>query len=259
MRDDETHRSTSGDPRGCVVVFTKPGRPGRVKTRLVAAPDDRGGGLSAEQAAELHLAFLGDLVERLAAADLELALAWALDDGEPIPSPLPPATGASPRALRQRGGDLGERLWNALAETARRRPLVAIVGSDHPTLAVSAIERAFERLRAGAPLVFGPATDGGYYLVAARRESLGDRRLRRVFEDVPWSTGEVLATTLERCRELAIEPALLAPGHDVDTPDDLARLARRLAAGRPPDCPRTRRLLGAWGRLAPAFEEATRR
>lgn len=212
----------------CVVLFSKPARPGRVKTRLI-------GDLTAVQAAELHQAFLDDLRERLSRGRFELRIAWALDADEALPE-------TAVRGFRQRGADLGARLHAGLTRTARGHRFVAAVGSDHPELELERVESAFEHLEAGAEMVLGPASDGGYYLVAAAADALD----RRLFEDIPWSTGNVLATTLERAAELGLRVELLPEGHDVDTPEDLRRLVRALGRGGA-SCPRTRELLASWG------------
>jgi rSAM/selenodomain-associated transferase 1 len=214
----------------CLLVFTKPARPGRVKTRLI-------GPLTAEEAAELHRAFLDDLLGTLAGGPFEIRLAWALDPGEePPPCSLP--------GERQVGADLGARLHHSLAEAARRYPRVAAVGSDHPTLSRERVEEAFRRLEEGCDLALGPAEDGGYYLIAARAEALSPE----IFRDVPWSTSEVLAATLSRLDALGLEPCLLPEEADVDTAEDLAALTARLAAMKGA-CPHTRALLARWGRL----------
>jgi rSAM/selenodomain-associated transferase 1 len=213
-----------------LLLFTKPAREGRVKTRLI-------GDLTASEAAGLHAAFLADLLERMGEGDFELRLAWALDSGEEMPAG--PVAG-----VRQRGEDLGERLYLALAEAAAEVPSVAAVGSDHPTLALELVHRAFERIEAGADVVLGPAEDGGYYLIVLRAAAV----VPRLFEGVAWSTGSVLATTLDRCRELDFIVELLPAAADVDTPEDLRRLAARLAVSDL-DCPRTRSLLASLGRL----------
>jgi len=201
-----------------------------VKTRLV-------GHLTAAEAAALHAAFLDDLLERLRGGDFELRLAWALDPEDAVPDgPVP--------GIRQQGGDLGERLYRALSDAAREADSVMAIGSDHPALPLATIHQAFERLERGARAVIGPAEDGGYYLIALRSDSV----FRRLFEDIAWSTDKVLSATLERCRELGLEPELLEPAMDVDTPDDLRRLAARMAGGDL-GCPRTRELLRSWRRL----------
>ncbi len=248
-----------------------------MKTRLTGD-----GGLSGERAARLHAAFLGDLVERLLPAvagegrdgELRLRLAWALEAGEETLPELRREVGRSGEggvslpegvavdAVRQRGDDLGERLFEALSAAAAEHPGgVAAVGSDHPTLPRTRVDDAFLALER-YDVVLGPAGDGGYYLIALRPGAVR----RRLFAEIPWSTGGVLAATEERCRELGLTVGHLPEGHDVDEPADLRRLASYLhasddedpggnhggALGRvePVRCPRTRRLLDAWGLLA---------
>ena len=209
-----------------LLLFTKPAREGRVKTRLI-------GDLTAAEAAELHAAFLADLLGRLREGDFELRLAWALDPAEEVPAgPVP--------GLRQEGNDLGERLYGALSEAAEESASVAALGSDHPTLPLEIVHRAFERVEAGAGVVLGPAEDGGYYLIALRAGAVD----RRLFEGIAWSTERVFPATLERCRELGLAVELLPMAADVDTPDDLRRLAASMAEGDL-GCPSTRNLLQA--------------
>lgn len=211
-----------------LLLFTKPAREGRVKTRLI-------GDLTAAEAAALHAAFLEDLVDRLREGDFELQLAWALDAHDELPvGPVP--------GVRQQGDDLGERLYRALSEAAGEAFSVMALGSDHPTLPLALIHEAFERLEKGAEVVLGPAEDGGYYLIALRPDAIDPA----LFRDVPWSTDRVLSVTLERCRNLAVE--LLPPASDVDTPEDLRRLADRMSFDDL-GCPRTRELLRTWQRL----------
>jgi uncharacterized protein len=210
-----------------------------VKTRLIGA-------LAAREAAELHSAFVRDLAERLRGAQFETRVAWALDPDDTVPDgPVPGASLGLP-GTRQEGADLGERLHRALAAAAAGGGAVAAVGSDHPDLPVQRIEDAFTRIESGAAAVLGPATDGGYYLIALAPAAVHPR----LFSGIAWSTREVLSSTLERCRELGLDARLLPPESDVDTPDDLRRLAASLIAGDR-GCPRTRALLASWGWLGP--------
>ncbi|HEY9421838.1 MAG TPA: TIGR04282 family arsenosugar biosynthesis glycosyltransferase [Thermoanaerobaculia bacterium] len=211
-----------------LLLFTKPARAGRVKTRLI-------GDLTPEQAAQIHAAFLGDVLDRLRDGDFEVRIAWALDEGEAVPDgPWP--------GIRQEGRDLGERLYRALSEADAEA--VAALGSDHPTVSLELIHEAFARVEAGADVVLGPAEDGGYYLIALRAGAVSPR----LFAEIAWSTDRVLPATLERCREMGLTVELLAEASDVDTPEDLRRLAARMADGDL-GCPRTRELLGSWRRL----------
>ncbi len=217
----------------CVALFAKPAIPGRVKTRLVA-PEHKG--LNAEGVAALYGAFVGDLSEELLRGAFALQVAWDLRAGERpaehlLSRPLP--------GFCQRGDNLGSRMFHALGKLATEYPHVAVVGSDHPTLEAERVQEAFESLRLGIDVVIGPATDGGYYLIATRREALHEY----LFDDIEWSTDRVLAQTLERCRERGLEARLLAPASDVDEPEDLVRLLQELSALPEHRCPRTRSLI----------------
>ena len=214
----------------CLVLFTKPAIPGRVKTRLI-------GELSADEAARLHAAFVDDLVERLGGGPYDLRIAWALESGDALPVMKTPG-------MRQEGNDLGERLFRGLRACAPGRGAVAAIGSDHPDLPAARVEEAFERLAEGASVVLGPADDGGYYLIALPVDLVR----REIFEGIDWSTPRVLEQTVARCRSLGLEPSLLEPWADVDRPADLRRLAASMA-GSGGACPRTRELLVSWGRL----------
>jgi rSAM/selenodomain-associated transferase 1 len=219
-----------------VLIFTKPARPGLVKTRLI-------GDLNADQAAQLHAAFLADLLDRLSAGTFSVRVLWALSPDEPLPESDFPAH-------RQTGDDLGERLFRGLEAALNDSELAAAIGSDHPDLSVSRVEEAFDKLLRGAEIVLGPAADGGYYLIAVRKHSLDEE----LFRAIPWSTAEVFETTLRRCQKLGLRVETLAQAADVDTPEDLRSLAIRLSRSNDSSCPRTRELLRDW-KLLPSMSQ----
>jgi hypothetical protein len=92
-------------------------------------------------------------------------------------------------AVGQGSGDLGIRMRRAL-EICRPGPVV-LVGADIPALDAGHVAAAF-RLLGRHDLVFGPAEDGGFWLVGARHP----RRLPFLFERVRWSGPDALADTL---------------------------------------------------------------
>ena len=122
---------------------------------------------------------------------------------------------AGPARLPQGAGDLGARMQRALR---RHRPLAVLVGSDIPGIRAADIAAAFRALRAGAPAVFGPAEDGGYWLVG-----FGPRPPAAPFRAVRWSTDAALSDTLRNCPGRR-RPALVRRLRDVDTAADLALL-----------------------------------
>ena len=93
------------------------------------------------------------------------------------------------RRIPQAGPDLGARMANAM-RSVPGGPVV-LVGSDIPCIAPRHVARAFREL-AGHDAVFGPAADGGYWLVGVRDRAL----LRGLFRAVRWSTAHALADTV---------------------------------------------------------------
>jgi uncharacterized protein len=91
--------------------------------------------------------------------------------------------------LSQGQGDLGQRMARALRRCPNQPAI--IVGSDIPAVSTDHIAAAFEALRSH-DLVFGPAADGGYWLVGARTPG----RLGRLFKNVRWSSSHALEDTL---------------------------------------------------------------
>lgn len=236
-------RSADPSPRR-LLLFAKAPVPGDVKTRLIVP-----GGLTAGQAASLHAAMVADLSGLLEAGRWDLVLMWSLSEGDVPPGGLAPARVPW---RRQRGRDLGERLYRGLEWAASAAEYAAAVGSDHPGLGTARVETAFDLLASGQDAVLGPARDGGYYLIGLRREAVH----RRLFDGLAWSTPSVLAETLSRCRELGLDVALLPEEEDLDTVDDLARFRDTLE--RRPElrslCPRTAEVVASWSRRPRATE-----
>ncbi len=113
----------------------------------------------------------------------------------------------------QRGADLGLRMHHALEEVLAGSEKAVLVGGDIPGLSPGIIEAAFVALDE-APVVFGPAADGGYYLVGLRQPQPA------LFTGMQWSTSQVLEETLARCRRAALDYRLIDTLCDVDTEED---------------------------------------
>jgi rSAM/selenodomain-associated transferase 1 len=127
----------------------------------------------------------------------------------------------------QSDGNLGERMRGVFASLAAGGArAVAMIGSDVPEVTPAIVARAFAVLeRDPGALVLGPAADGGYYLVAATG-------VPEVFTAIAWSTDAVLSQTLTAAASAGLRVTLLDRLSDVDTPDDLRRVAERLPASR---------------------------
>lgn len=163
-----------------LIIFAKAPRLGAVKTRL--ARD-----IGAAAAWSFHRRTLALMLRRLA-RDRRWRCWLAITPDKYAKArriwPLPALK------LPQGSGDLGARLDRAL----RLPPPgpVVIIGTDAPSVKPSHIAKAFKELsRHGA--VFGPAEDGGFWLVGMKRRP----HAPYIFHDVRWSTGNALEDVLK--------------------------------------------------------------
>jgi uncharacterized protein len=118
---------------------------------------------------------------------------------------------------RQQGpGDLGERMDRAFQTAFQEGARAAVlIGSDCPGLTPERLAAAFELLQSH-PVVFGPAIDGGYYLIGLTQP------VPELFRGVSWGTGSVLTDSKRILREANLQPGLLEPLEDLDRPEDLS-------------------------------------
>ena len=199
-----------------LVIFAKAPLVGQVKTRLCPP-------LSPETAAELARCFLVDTVERACRLPtVKVYLAITPAESEPLFRSLLPFP---VEYLAQRGTSLGEREHNSFVDLFQHGATrMVLIGSDIPTLPLSHLQEAFQHLEdARGDAVFGPSSDGGYYLV-------GMRVLHpELFENISWSTSSVMADTLAQAEKHGLNVTFVPPWHDVDDKDDLARLVAELS------------------------------
>lgn len=225
-----------------LVLFSRAPVPGRTKTRL--SPP-----LSAEQARDLHVACLNDLL----AAGRDWQAARAAAGGPPVRLHLfitPPASQPTFRAAgvawpddcalhNQRGEGLGARMEDAIRRVrgdtgADSAPAVLLTGTDLPLLGAAHWDAAAAALgvppagrdsAAAAEVVFGPTPDGGYYLVGTRCDPAG------LFALEGWGGASVLERSLAAARAAGRHAALIETLPDADTAADLrAVLAHPRAA-----------------------------
>lgn len=196
-----------------VLVMTRAPRPGRTKTRLQPW-------LGADGCARLQRA----LIRHTA------AIAWVAAPGELYVAVDPPDAAGELRDLLpagavvfgQQGPDLGARIRAAAigVAAAHEGPLI-VIGTDAPTMTPTAIRDAAGLVRDGRQVVFGPALDGGYYLVALGLSG-GSSTAMGVLDLDPacWGGPRVLGASLSAARSAGLRVGMLAPLRDLDTPDD---------------------------------------
>ena len=248
-----------------LLVMAKQPAAGRTKTRLVPP-------LTSESAASLYHCFLQDILTTVrAAADridaLTPAIAYTPSTAEDFFHQLAPDFWLIPQQSRDahrsdlratvgrdkerpRGAadSLGDRLQHVLSAALeqRYRPVAGhhrgvrqavAINSDSPTLPLELLCAAFQRLDdPQVDAVFGPCTDGGYYLIGIKKPP------GRLVTGVQMSTPSVLQDTLAIAADEGARVELLPEWYDVDGADDLERLRIELAA-HPERAPRTSRFL----------------
>lgn len=211
----------SATARRLLVVFTRTPDPGLAKTRLIPA-------LGAEGAARLQGRMTARTLTRIADAP-PAAPPWRTEVRVDGVDAAGGGTGSDEpfRRLGQGTGDLGERLLRALDEGfAAGAGAVAVIGADCPELGGGDVADAFRALEC-VDAVFGPAHDGGYWLVGLRRSAF-ERAGRPLFEGIPWGGPGVLAASVAAAGSAGLTVALLRTLTDVDRPADLAEWERVL-------------------------------
>lgn len=190
-----------------LVIFARVPQFGRVKRRLASA-------IGSAAAMRFYRQTLAGHIRRLSRDRRWIVWVFVTPDhalGHPA------WRGIGRARLRGQGrGDLGARM---------KRPFrllppgpVVLVGSDIPAMRPCHIARAFALL-GRHDLVFGPASDGGFWLIGARRSRPLPLSL---FAKVRWSTAEALADTLATI-PAGYEAGTAATLDDVDDVVDLRR------------------------------------
>jgi uncharacterized protein len=201
-----------------LIILTRLPREGKTKTRLIPALGAAGAAQFHDRLAKHTFAKSSEfckifpkthLVTRLEGGSVEQGQAWL----------------GRCDFKAQGTGDLGERIKLAFREAfdagAKR---VVVIGTDCPDISYHILESAFLALEENE-IVYGPARDGGYYLVGLTKLH------HSLFEKIEWGGANVLDQSLAAAHRLKIQPTLLEVLSDVDVPDDLP--AAEIALSKP--------------------------
>ncbi len=205
-----------------IAIMAKASKAGLTKTRLAPC-------IGLDAAARLNTAFLKDAAANILQAARSAQICGYMAYG-------PPGEGAFFEFL-PRGFGLLEAWQPSFGETlkqafegvlARGHVCACLINADSPTLPPSILVQAAAKLEEpGERLVLGPSTDGGYYLVGAKR------LYSDCFDDIAWSTDLVFEQTLEKAASIGLEVSVLPTWYDVDDSASLAMLRDELFAGLP--------------------------
>lgn len=224
-----------------VILFTRVPLPGKTKTRLEPT-------WTPEECAALHTAFLQDELEQCGASGREVFICFTPEEERPrLEALVPPGTALLP----QRGDGLGERMLAAIGEVlGRGYGACVLAGADLPELTAARLDGAFAALKR-ADAVLLPTEDGGYGLIGMKAP------LAAAFSGQTYGHATVLENTCAALERAGTAAAVLAPLADVDTPEDLLSLRRRLSCGSPA-CRRTAEYLAAHRKISvivPVYNE----
>ncbi len=191
------------------ILFTRYPEPGSTKTRLIP-------GIGAQAAAQLQQKMteftLGQIQEAMAFTPHEVHVHY---------------TGACLQAMQewlgeglvyeeQGQGDLGQRLQYAFELAfAKGAQKVIVIGADCPDNRKANIHKAVQALD-DAPCVFGPASDGGYYLVGLTQPH------PQLFTHISWGSSSVLAESLHKVPHYALLPVLGDVDYACDIPPTIS-------------------------------------
>ena len=186
--------------KNLLIVFVKNIKLGKVKTRLAKTIGNQGAFEVYKELVQITENVTNELNldKRIYFSDVVIDTKWKND-----------------YKTVQQGETLGDRMKNAFHDGFKSGyKNIILIGSDLPSLSSSIINKGFDALEDNE-VVFGPAEDGGYYLVGF--SNMKDF----VFENKPWSQSNLLDITKKELQENNTSFGLLETLNDIDNIEDL--------------------------------------
>lgn len=183
-----------------VIIFVKNIKLGKVKTRLAKTIGNQG-------AFDIYTALVKvtEVATQELTADKRIYFSESIVENQWI----------NENKYVQNGIDLGARMKQAFKqgfEDGYNR--IVLIGSDLPDITATHINQGLDALKDNHA-VFGPAEDGGYYLIGLSKMNTS------IFDNKPWSETTLLEKTLSELREHHTTFAILDTLNDIDTFKDL--------------------------------------
>ncbi len=191
--------------RNALIIIAKQPEMNSVKTRLTGSMPDK-------ERLKLYISMLESTVRKLGSIEFaDPFIAFAPGNAETYFLKF----GLNLLPLPE--GDLGKKMFHAMSSALNKGyEKTVLVGVDIPDLSELIISRAFELL-SDSDIVYGPAKDGGYYLVGFKAP------IKEIFEGIQWSTDRTLKQSMENASRNGYSIAFTKTLSDVDTPEDAQR------------------------------------
>ena len=198
-----------------LIVFARSPFHPKVKTRLA-----HGIGQKAAQGiyARLIYSLLYRLIERCP-EDTKITLSVASQSGVDTFKAAYPELDVNHQSTGNIGVRMSSAIKKAMNDGAER---VVLIGSDLPELDWSLIQQAFNKIGPDT-ITLGPTMDGGFYLVGMQVPA------KDIFQNVSWSTDEVLTRTVNNIKAVNCNPVFLPQLQDIDWPEDWERWQAKLS------------------------------
>ena len=195
-----------------IIVFTRVPVAGQTKTRMMPY-------LNAAQCAKLHTCFLKDIQAACQCADADVFICYTPENLE---ERLYGIFGREVSYFPQEGEGLGDRMYRALAHVLEEGyDACVLIGTDIPEIRAEHLRLAF-RVLEDQDIVFGPTSDGGYYLIGMKEPS------HVPFDNQSYGHGSVLDNAIAGVEAHGLRAGLAFTLHDMDTREDLAGYRERM-------------------------------
>ncbi|HDP25436.1 MAG TPA: DUF2064 domain-containing protein [Deltaproteobacteria bacterium] len=191
-----------------LIIFTRYPVSGTTKTRLIPA-------LGAQGATDLQWEMTFRILAMARNVAFKHEILVEIHHVGGTQSQMEKAFGHDFTYVLQESGDIGKKMERAFDKAFEKRmEQVVLIGSDCPGITGEHLMQAFFCLD-DTDAVFGPAHDGGYYLVGLKR------RCPMMFWNIPWGSYETLGATIETAHTMGLSARMLEPLSDIDRPEDL--------------------------------------
>jgi rSAM/selenodomain-associated transferase 1 len=191
-----------------ILIFAKRPEAGRCKTRLAKHIGDA-------DALLIYQALLAFTLKTVAETPYRKVL--MVDPPEAVAAAEDWAPGMD-LYLPQCAGDLGSRMSAAVSQAFSRGAKKALLlGCDCPQISKESVISTFAGLDR-YDVILGPTVDGGYYLLGLKEDHSS------LFQDIPWSTGQVFEKTLNILKFQTLSYISLDTFSDVDTLEDFRQV-----------------------------------
>jgi|SRR5687767_15109187 len=188
-----------------LIVFLRLPVKGKVKTRIAATA-------GADNALKIYSQLIAITLDLASSLDIPVYLFY--EGGLPGEKHE-----SSFYYFEQVDGDLGRKMKSAIQLILQKHSKAIIIGSDCPELSARDIQEAIHQLER-QDFVIGPATDGGFYLLACKKFLPG------MFDDVQWSTPQVRESLIKNIQAAGRSYHQLRMLHDIDVEEDWIRYSR---------------------------------